>query len=160
MATATATILIGHAHQNESGIIPSHIIQFKENHRPALILQTLGSVETRVVIPTIENTIDDIYLMIAALVLHKVRPSKNIDSADRKSLYELFDAKERTSLYDETRIVLQNMRVKVVFNIYDGSHLLGLVDQIKGYPNDFEVTLPAMKKEFNAWSGKVETKGI
>ena len=51
-------------------------------------------------------------------------------------------------------------RVKVVFNILDDSHLLTQLDAIKKYPNDFEVTLPVMKKEYNAWSQKVLTNGI
>ena len=41
MATTTAIILIGHAHQNHSGINPTHLIRFTENDRPALILQQL-----------------------------------------------------------------------------------------------------------------------
>ena len=41
MATTTATILIGRAHQNDSGINPTHFIQFTENDRPALILQAI-----------------------------------------------------------------------------------------------------------------------
>jgi predicted YcjX-like family ATPase len=42
----------------------------------------------------------------------------------------------------------------------DNSHLLTQLDAIKKYPNDFEVTLPVMKKEYNEWSQKVLTKGI
>ena len=30
---------------------------------------------------------------------------------------------------------------------------------IKKYPNDIEITLPAFKKEFNAWRNKVIKKG-
>jgi hypothetical protein len=41
----TATILIGHAHQNHSGINPTHLIRFTENDRPALILQSLENNE-------------------------------------------------------------------------------------------------------------------
>ena len=46
MATTTATILIGRAHQNDSGINPTHFIQFTENDRPALILQAIEGKET------------------------------------------------------------------------------------------------------------------
>ena len=48
----------------------------------------------------------------------------------------------------------------MVINILDDSHLLSVIEQIKKYPNDFEITLPSIKKEFNAWSNKIETKGI
>jgi hypothetical protein len=161
MATTTAIILIGRAHQNNSGINPTHIIRFTENDRPALILQSLDGVpEEKVIIPTIENTVNDIYLMIAVFILKQVKPSKEIDNVDRKSLYEILEEQERIALYKETREIFEAIRVKVVFNILDDSHLLNQVDIIKTYPHDFEVTLPALKKEFSAWSNKVFTKGI
>jgi len=160
MATTTATILIGRAHQNDSGINPTHFIQFTENDRPALILQAIeGESKKVVIIPTIENTIDDIYLMIAVFVLKAIKPSKKINSITRKSLYEILDEGERKSLYKKTKEILTANRIKVVFNILDNSHLLNLLKQIKKYPNDFEVTLPALKKELNVWNNKVITKG-
>ena len=77
MPTTTATIFIEHALQNHSGINPTHLIRFTENDRPALILQSLESNdEPKVIIPTIENTIDDIYLTIAVFILKKVIPTK------------------------------------------------------------------------------------
>ena len=160
MATTTATILIGRAHQNDSGINPSHLIQFTENDRPALILQAIeGESKKVVIIPTIENTIDDIYLMIAVFVLKAIKPSKKINSITRKSLYEILDEEERKTLYKKTKEILTTNRIKVVFNILDNSHLLNLLKQIKKYPNDIEITLPAFKKEFDAWSNKVISKG-
>ena len=161
MATTTAIILIGHAHQNHSGINPTHIIRFTENDRPALILQSLdGELERIVIIPTIENTVNDIYLMIAVFILKKVTPSEEIHNLDKKSLYEILEEQERLSLYSETRKIIEETKIKVVFNILDDSHLLNQIDIIKTYPNDFEVTLPALKKEFNAWTNKITTKGI
>jgi len=161
MATTTATILIGQAHQNHSGIIPTHFIQFTENSRPALILRSLESNdEMKVIIPTIENTVDDIYLMIAVFILKQVKPSKEIDSQERESLHEILDENERINLYKQTFNCINNNSIKVVFNILDNSHLLNCLDQIKKYPNDLEVTLPASKKEYNFWSNKIETKGI
>ena len=160
MATTTATILIGRAHQNDSGINPTHFIQFTENDRPTLILQAIeGESKKVVIIPTIENTIDDIYLMIAVFILKAVKPSKKLNSITRKSLYEILDEEERKSLYKKTKEILTANRIKVIFNILDNSHLLNLLKQIKKYPNDFEVTLPALKKELNVWSNKVITKG-
>ncbi len=147
MATTTAVILIGSAHQNDSGINPTHIIQFRENSRPSLVLQSLDSkIESQIVIPTIENTIEDIYLMIAVYILKEIHPSKDLQNSDRDSLYEIFSQEERQLLYDETFQVFERIRAKVVFNILDGSLLLNQVDTIKKYPNDFEVTLPKIKK--------------
>ena len=161
MATTTATILVGHSHQNDSGINPTHLIQFTENDRPALILRDIeGSDTLKVIVPTVENTVDDIYLMIAVFILKLIKPPKEIHNLERNSLYEILTDDERKSLYKETIEIFKNNHIKVVFNILDGSHLLSLLDQIKPYPNDFEVTLPVLKKEFNAWSNKIETKGI
>ena len=90
MATTTATILVGHAHQNGSGINPTHFIQFTENDRPALILREIeGGKRKKVIIPTVENTVDDIYLMIAVFILKLIKPSKEIHNLERKSLYEI-----------------------------------------------------------------------
>ena len=161
MATTTALIFIGHAHQNHSGINPTHFIQFTENDRPALILRDIeGKNERIVIIPTLENTIDDIYLLIGIYILNQIKPSKKIDNFERISLYEILSESERLSLYKETLLLLSSKKIKVVFNILDGSHLLKNIDQVKKYPNDFEVTIPAFKKEYSAWSNKIETKGI
>src|SRR5688572_19868333 len=88
MATTTATIFIGHAHQNGSGINPTHFIQFTENDRPALILREIeGGTKITVIVPTVENTIDDIYLMIAVFILKQIKPSREIHNLERNSLY-------------------------------------------------------------------------
>lgn len=59
MATTTATIFIGHAHQNNSGINPSHFIQFTENDRPALIPTQRQNQKSRF-LPTLYSTTDKI----------------------------------------------------------------------------------------------------
>lgn len=161
MATTTATIFIGSAHPNHSGINPTHLIRLTENSRPALLLQPLqGQESVKVVIPTLENIVDDIYLMIAVYILQKVTPTKEIHTAKRTSLYDIFHEKERLSLYAETRKVIEATEIKVVFNILDDSHLLTQLDAIKNYPSDFEVTLPAFKNEFNSWANRTITKGL
>jgi hypothetical protein len=157
MATTTATIFIGEAHQNHSGVNPTHFIQFTENSRPALILRDLeGNCEPIVIIPTLENTIDDIYLMVAVFILNQVKPSIELNNPQRKCLYELLNENERIELYNKTISVINQNRIKIVFNILSGSHLFNYIDQIKKYPNDYEVTLSYIKKEFNVWTGKVD----
>jgi hypothetical protein len=119
-----------------------------------------GQAESKFVIPTVENTINDIYLMIAVFILKKVKPTKEIHNLERKSIYDILDEKERLSLYSETKKAFEETKVKLVFNILDNSQLLKQIDVIKTYPNDFEVTLPALKKVFDAWANKIVTKGI
>jgi hypothetical protein len=161
MATTTATILIGRAHQNNSGINPTHMIFFTENDRPAIIVKSLDwKSEDKVVIPTIENTVDDIYLTIAVYILNGLNPSIELLNSNGDSLYDILDQEQRIKLYNETLMFFEKNRFKVVFNILHDSHLLTQLDAIKKYPNDFEVTLPVMKKEYNAWSQKVLKNGI
>ncbi len=161
MATTTATILVGRAHQNHSGIIPTHLIRLTENSRPALIMQSLeGMEDVKIVIPTLENMVDDIYLMIAVFVLKKFENLEHIHNEESKSIYDLFSEKERYTLYNKTKKIIRGSGIKVVFNILDNSHLLSQIDIIKKYPKDIEVTLPSFKKEFNTWNKKVTAKGI
>uniref|UniRef100_UPI00359442DF hypothetical protein n=1 Tax=Persicitalea sp. TaxID=3100273 RepID=UPI00359442DF len=116
--------------------------------------------EKKVVIPTIENTIDDIYLMIAVYVLKKVEPSKELHNLTRTSIYDILTNDERHQLYETANNELKKNTIKVVFNILDDSHLLKQLEAIKSYPNDFEVTLPSMKSEYDAWTKQITTKGI
>ena len=61
-------------------------------------------------------------------------------------------------LYDQSKKSFQGAGLKVVFNILDDSSLLRQIELIKNYPNDYEVTLPYIKFDYNAWSKKVELK--
>lgn len=160
MATTTAIILIGHAHQNHSGINPTHLIRLTENSRPALILKSIEGEEEEpiIIIPTIENIVDDIYLMISVFILKVLNPEKELQSKKGESIYDILNEQERFVLYEKAKASIQKAKIKVVFNILDESHLLNQLDKIKQYPNDFEVTVPYIKKEYNAWSGKVEFK--
>jgi hypothetical protein len=108
MATTTAIILIGHVHQNHCRINPKHLMRFTENERPTLLLQQLeGNKELKVIIPTVENIIDDIYWMVAVFILNCITPPKEIHNLKRNSLDEILDDKERFSLYNETKKILE-----------------------------------------------------
>lgn len=161
MATTTATIFFGSPDMSNEGVIPQYLIRFIENDRPGLILHHLQSPTRRViVVPTVENTVDDIYLMIAVLILKEVKPPREIYNQKRESLYDIFTTEERQSLYDESKKVFERLSTKVVFNILEGSHLLSQLDIIKTYPRNFEVTLPAFKKEYSAWDNKIFKTGF
>lgn len=88
-------------------------------------------------------------------ILNKIKPAKDIDNWERLSMYDLFDENERSSLYEESKIIIMDTSIKLVFNILKGSHLLNYVDIIKEYPNDLEITLSTLKKELSAWSDKL-----
>ncbi|GIV28128.1 MAG: hypothetical protein KatS3mg027_1942 [Bacteroidia bacterium] len=161
MATTTAVILVGKKDDNHGGIIPHHLIQLFENDKPNLLIRDLTEQnEPIVIIPTVENMVHDIYLIIASLILKKIDLNKNLKDIRRKSFYNNFSKDELNQLYFQTMNVLKENTIKVVFNILDGSTLVNQLDEIRKYPNDFEVTLTTLKKEFNSWSNKIETKGL
>ncbi len=124
-----------------------------------MILNSIEDKEEPIILnPTVENMVDDIYLMISVFIIKVIDPEKEIQTKGRKSLYDILSDQERYDLYERAKIFIQEAKIKVAFNLLDGSHLLNQLDKIKQYLNDFEVTIPYLKKEFNAWSGKVEFK--
>lgn len=157
MATTTAIILIGKAHQNDSGILPQYLIFLTENSRPVFTLKSInGNKKEIILIPTVENIIDDLYFMIAVYILKIIKPKKELFSEDRKSMYDIFTNKEREMMYCETRIKLKMFRIKLVFNLLDCSTLLNQIKTVKKYPNDYEITVPLLKKEYNEWTERIE----
>lgn len=158
MATTTAFIFVGQAHQNDGGINPTHLIQLTEGNRPALILHSFDSrQQEQIVIPTLEGMVDDVYLVIAVYVLNCIVPPKPINNRNRDRLYDIFSEDERKALYAEVLEALKQIHTKVVFSILDGSYLLGQWERVKKYPNDFEIILPRVRRSFDAWSGEVIT---
>jgi hypothetical protein len=161
MATTTATIFIGTAHQNNSGINPTHLIRLTENSRTALILHDLQGVEkTRTIIPSPIDIIDDIYLIIAVHIINGIKPNKDLENINRTRLDEIFELQERSELYNQTKKLIQDINIKVVFNILDSSILNSQIDRIKEFPNDFEITTSTHKKEYNAWNNSITQRGI
>ncbi len=153
MSTTSASIFIGHAHPNDGGINPSHWIQFTEGDIPIMFLHDMEvPSEPIVMIPTVDHTIDDIYLMIVIFVLKGISVNQDIQ---HKTLYDVFTESERKSLYEDAQSYLLAHRIKVVFNLLDGCHLLNQIDLIKSYPHDVEITKPAFKKEYHHWGQQV-----
>ena len=154
MGTITAFIFVGTSHQNHVGINPTHFISLSENDRPCLILRKIeDNKEIIRIIPTIECMIDDIHFLVYSFILNKNYTNYEYNL---KEMYQLFTDDERKTIYDEVKNGLQGIEIKLVFNILNGSSLLNQLDKIKNYPNDFEVTLPKFKKEFNHLTGKIE----
>lgn len=75
-------------------------------------------------------------------------------------MYDVFSVHERDEIYNDVQNILSEQNLKVIFNIFENSHLLSLVDDIKKYKINFEVTKTIVKREFNRWSGEYETKGL
>jgi Ni,Fe-hydrogenase I cytochrome b subunit len=153
MSTTTASIFIGHGHPNDGGINPSHWIQFTEGSILAMYLYDLENPQVPLaMIPTVDHTIDDIYLMIVIFVLKGIHVGKDVQ---HQTMYEVFTEAERSALYDEAKAYLAAHRIKVIFNLFVECHLLNQLDLIKAYPEDVEITTPAFKKEYSHWSQQV-----
>jgi hypothetical protein len=155
MATTTATIFIGQAHQNDSGIIPTHLIQFTENDMPGIKLINLSTLKSIKFIPSHDRPVDDIFLIISIYGLGGISITKQLES---NCISEVFEKNELKELYDLSKNILETQRIKTVFNLLDNSILLSHIEDIKQYPNDFEITTPAYKKEYDRWSNKLVIK--
>lgn len=143
MATTTAIILIGTSHPNHGGISPTHMIRLTENDRPALILTGVDrNTVPKVIIPTVENMVDDIFLMISGFIQNRVIDLAKNPLLHGSCLYEILTDEERMTMYHQCREGLRGSGLKVIFSMFTGCHLLTLRDQINKYPVDFEVTIP------------------
>ncbi|MDR0302077.1 MAG: hypothetical protein LBI04_07190 [Treponema sp.] len=155
MATITAFILIGTADQNHSGIIPTHYIALYEGDHPSLSLYKFdNSKEIIRIKPAVEKLVDNIYLLIHTFILKA--EVNSINTLNGKEIHNLYNDRRKKITYEQIMENLKTYDLKVVFNILAGSTLLNQLDRIKDYPNDFEVTTPEFRKEYNNRTGKVE----
>ena len=151
--TTTATILIGSGHPNDGGIEVKNIIELTEGSRPAFILTDKdSSAEKKVMIPTIENMLDDVYFMIAVHLLGLTVTKKTIHTDDIISMYDLFDKDERAELYKNVKSQMESFNLKLTFNLYQDSTLLNFIDKIKDYPLDYEITTTHSIRERSMWN--------
>lgn len=169
MSTITATIFVGTAHVNDGGIQPTHMIQLSENSRFSLHLHSFASDpharsftepnpgKGMVFIPTPDQTIDDIFLIISTYILRAVNPPVQLHGPEKTSFSSLLDKDQRAQLYRQSKSAVQGLNMKVVFHLLDDSHLLRSMDQIEAYPCDFEITKTFKKRVRDGWSGEIET---
>ena len=155
MATITAFIFIGKAHENNSGIIPSHYIALYEGEHPSLSLHRIDSAKEIIRIrPTEEKLVDNIYLLIHTFIL---KAEANLtENMNGKEMHKLYNNIKENMTYEKLKENIETYDVKVVFNILTGSSLLNHLDKINDYPNDFEVTTPKFRNEYRVRTGKVE----
>ena len=155
MASMTAQILIGSPHPFHGGINPTHKIYLSENSRPALILtrediheqNTKDAFDKATWIPTLENMLDDILLMISYFVLKNESISQELSKIKSKDLrflemYEDINEETRLKLYKSNKDIIGGYKdLKLVFSIFKGSSLLSATSKIKDYKIDFELCI-------------------
>jgi hypothetical protein len=175
MATLTAHVLIGGAHPNHDGILPTHALFLSENSRPALVLTPLdvwGDRQSRpdeppprrvVWIPHPEHIVDDLILQVA---VHVVRESgviaqaesivDDIVSADHLELGDLTEA-DRKTLFTACRAV--ESFPKLVVMILSGSTLARNAPRFGDYSMDIEVCSVAYLRRYSPWTEKTHIAG-
>ena len=157
MATTTAFILAGKAHPNDGGINPYHCIQLSEGNAPSytlrvwveddIIYEGIVGGPTVVMIPTLENPLDDLILMLMAFAV------KDMDDfrVNKNNIVEMysFSPEERAKLYSESKILASKTAMKLVVSIITSDSLLSeeQLAKLDEYSIDYEVLTVSKKSQ-------------
>jgi len=149
MATTTAFILAGKSHQNDGGINPYHCVQLSEGNAPSftlrawvedeMIYEGIAGGPTVVMIPTLENPLDDLMLMLMVFAV------KDMDDfrVNKNEIIEMysFSTEERAKLYSESKKLAAKTAMKLVVSIITSDTLLAEQQLVKldEYSIEFEI---------------------
>ncbi len=172
MSVITAQILIGKTHPNHNGIDPTHVIYLSENSRPTLILLKedlfvpTAKKGKYIWIPSIENIVDDIMLMIGLLVLEDKKLKQNInDAITEKNFNQIELLKDIGSdalkkIYVINKEVINNYKdIRVAFSVFKESTLEHKLSDLTDYNIDIEVCTTKFLKFYSNWSKKIIIEG-
>jgi len=170
MGTMTAQILVGTPHSNHDGIQPTHHLFLSENSRPAWVLvpqNIFGEDQTAqkkiVWIPTVENMLEDAFLMIAIHIQKNRKITELANSfynnmqSDRLEMYEHINESQRKQLYEKCRQIPKFP--KIIISVFRGSTIQSQLQIISQYKMDVEVCCTTYSRLFSAWSGKTGIAG-
>ena len=170
MATFTAQILLGHAHQNDGGMIPTHSLYLSEGSRPAWLIKEVDlwddgieKVGNIVWIPTLENIFEDALIMIGLYILkdeqlleaaHKYFKK---DIAGRVELYDDIEQQDLRKLYDICRSL--KYQYKIAVTIFGSSSIEGNLKILEKYEMDVEICKSVFTRAYSEWSQKTTIIG-
>jgi len=169
MSTMTAQILIGSSHRYQGGINPSHHLFFSENDNPAWVLfsERDFSSKTRrkqvIWTPTLENTLEDAFLMIAIHVINEKEVTalansfRAISLEGRVELYEHFTESQRNKLYEQCRLITSFP--KLIISIFSNSWLQNKLNVIEKYNVEVEVCCPIFSRTWASFKNECCEKG-
>jgi len=170
MATFTAQILVGDPHPNDDGITPSHYLFFSENDSCAWVLVPENvfrhnlKYKTILWLPTIENTLEDAFLMIAVHVQKSkevIRLAKSfvpgIETQPRFEVYHYLNDSQLRELYGMCREATDYP--KLILSVFSGSHIRRQLGIVLRYRMDIEVLYPHYSRLFSPWSGRTHVEG-
>lgn len=172
MGTFTAQILVGNPHPYHDGIIPIHYLFLSENSRPAWVLVPQNffiqgkdqSIKNKIVwIPTVENMLEDAFLMIAIHlqknheIIELAKSFYNNVALDSVELYRHFSECQRTQLYEKCREI--SVFPKVIISIFRDSTIQRQLPIIAHYKMEVEVCCPIYSRLFSVWSQETRIEG-
>lgn len=170
MGSFTAQILVGHAHQNDGGIIPSHALYLSEDSRPAWLMGQVdlwneGKDNTSGItwVPTLENAFEDALLMIGLYILkddqliNAAHKYFNKDINGGVELYDDIEMEDLKKLYDISRNL--KYQYKIAVTIFGSSLIEGNLKILDRYDMDVEVCKPVFSRQYSEWSQKTITNG-
>lgn len=169
MGTMTAQILVGSSHPNHDGIQPTHWLFLSENSKSAWVLTSQNIFEEDITtnqiiwIPSIDNMLEDAFLMIAIHIEQNPEVidlaksfSKNI-GAERLELYEEFKDSQRQQLYEKCRQMSQFP--KVIISVFQSSTIQMQLKIIEQYQMDVEVCYPIYSRLYSIWTQQQQLQG-
>ncbi|HPN86743.1 MAG TPA: hypothetical protein PKV11_06725 [Smithella sp.] len=170
MGTVTAQILIGSAHPNHGGILPTHFLFLIENDHPSWILvnenffkEGQGDIQGLTWIPTVENTLEDAILMTTIHVSRSptiIELAKRFNSAieeDHIQLYSALDESQRKQLYLQCRSLPD--LPKVVISVLRGSMIDRQFSVMEQYKMDVEICRVVYSRLYSPWTNKTRIEG-
>lgn len=170
MGTFTTQLLVGHAHRNDGGMIPSHSLYLSEGNRPAWLIKEIDlwndgieKIDNVVWIPTLENIFEDALLMIGIYILKDeqlLETAKKYFKKDINGRIELYDdiqMEDLKRLYDISRSL--KYQYKIAVTIFGSSSIEGNLKVIEKYSMDVDVCKPVFTRVYSEWSQKTIIDG-
>ena len=163
MAAITALVFVGYSHPNDGGLRPVVTIEYSEGDRPAFTFprhsgDKRDTSSRFVLIPSLENMLDDLLMIIAYREIQDSTVVKyldsfcneNVEQIGRLEVYKKLTPGQRTELYEHVKKI--NCFPKVGICLFNGSELLGTVEHIKEYTMEYEVCTPSLTSNTSFFS--------
>lgn len=167
MAAVTAIIFVGNAHPSRGGIRPVDTIEFSEGGSPCFEFPAENDRKLRerlILIPTLENTIDDVLLFISYYLLKHSEIILAVDkvygsaiNGGRIEMYTDFTEVQRQGLYEKV-MSLQDLP-KVAICLFDSSHLKRTIHHLEKYSLECDVCVSVFSRRYSAWTGGLDSRG-
>ena len=164
MGSFTAQIIVGQAHPNHGGIIPSHYLFLSENSKPAWVLmsENITSNKDKQItwFPTVENMLQDALLMISVHVLDNKELRDEIkDVLDKHTvfLYDDIGEEKLKNLYELCHSI--DFDCKLVVVAFEGSTIRSQLKIFENYKMDLEVCTPVYSRHYFQWTDSIKANG-